>query len=676
MTGSGSGMGMDRGVEQPSRRQCGVMDVHRRLLSTSPEYVAARSALENATTQYVARQQRFAGIARIPVVVHILWNTAAQNISQAQIDSQIEVLNRDFRATNTDLGIVPAPFTGLVADSRIEFYLATEDPAGNPTDGVTRTQTTRTSFSTDDAIKSSASGGIDPWPTDRYLNMWVGQLSGGLLGYAQFPGGPAETDGVVILHSGFGTTGTAAAPFDLGRTTTHEIGHYLNLFHIWGDDGTGCSGSDEVADTPNQGGPNFGVPTFPKLSCNNGPNGDLWVNYMDYTDDRGMVMFTNDQVARMEACLDTVRSSLPDFSGSGAGTPTPAGPVVSWDSGRLDAFVLGTDSAMYHKWWDGSAWGPSAGGYEYMGGICMSAPEVASWGPNRLDAFVLGTDHGLYHKWWDGSAWAPSDTGYEALGGICMSPPRVATWGPDRLDAFVLGTDRALYHKWWDGSQWNGFEYLGGICMSEPEVVAWGPDRLDVFVLGTDNAVYHKWWDGSQWNGFEYLGGVCAGPPTAVAWGPDRLDLFVIGTDSALYHKWFDGTSWSTDWENLGGICTSAPSVVSWGPDRLDVFVLGTDSALYHKWWDGSQWNGFEYMGGICKDEPRVTSWASDRLDVFVIGTDGGLYHKWWDGSAWGPSITDYEPLGGVISDFKLDQPAPDMMPEQMPSSIEKEMPI
>jgi hypothetical protein len=663
MTGGGSGAGMGRDTQPPSRRQCGVMEVHRRLLSTSAEYVAARSYLENATTQYVAAQQRFSGTAHIPVVVHVVWNTAAQNISQAQIDSQIEVLNRDFRATNTDIGSVPAPFAGLVADARIEFALATTDPNGNPTTGVTRTQTTQTGFSTDDAIKSSATGGIDPWPADRYLNLWVGQLGGGLLGYAQFPGGPAETDGVVILHSGFGTNGTAAAPFDLGRTATHEIGHYLNLFHIWGDDGTGCSGSDEVADTPNAGGPNFGVPTFPKLSCSNGPNGDLFVNYMDYTDDRGMVMFTNDQVARMEACLDTVRTDLNQGSGSGTALPTPAGPVVSWDENRIDAFVLGTDRATYHKWWDGTAWGPSVSGYEYLGGVCMSAPEVASWGPNRLDAFVLGTDHGLYHKWWDGTAWGPSETGYEALGGVCMSPPRVATWSSDRLDVFVLGTDRALYHKWWDGTQWNDFEYLGGVCMSPPEVVAWGPDRLDVFVLGTDNAVYHKWWDGTAWGGFESLGGVCASPPTAVAWGPNRLDLFVIGTDSALYHKWYDGTAWSADWENLGGICTSAPTVVSWAANRLDVFVLGTDSALYHQWWDGTSWSGFESLGGICTEEPRVTSWGSDRLDVFVVGTDGGMYHKWWDGTAWGPSITGYEALGGVISDFKLDQPAPDVLP-------------
>ncbi len=660
-----SGPGSDTGgrTDQPTRRQCGVMDVHRRLLSSS------------------ARQQRFAGIARIPVVVHVVWNTAAQNISQAQIDSQIDVLNHDFRATNSDIGLVPSVFTGLIADARIEFFLATEDPNGNATTGVTRTQTSTASFSTDDKVKSSATGGIDPWPTDRYLNIWVCQLGGGLLGYAQFPGGPANTDGVVILHSGFGTNGTAAAPFDLGRTTTHEIGHFLNLFHIWGDDGTGCSGSDECADTPNQAGPNFGVPTFPHVTCSNGPNGDLFYDYMDYTDDRGMVMFTDDQVARMEACLDTVRTNLISTTAPGR-TPEPAGSVVSWGSNRLDAFVLGTDLAMYHKWWDGSAWGPSVAGYEYMGGICMSAPEVASWGPDRLDAFVLGTDHALYHKWWDGSNWGPSVTGYEYMGGVCMSPPRLATWGPDRLDAFVLGTDRALYHKWWDGTNWGpsltGYEYLGGICMSPPEVVAWGSDRLDVFVLGTDNAVYHKWWDGSNWGpsatDYEYLGGVCASPPRVVAWGENRLDMFVIGTDSALYHKWWDGSSWS-GWEYMGGVCTTAPTVVSWDANRLDVFLLGTDSALYHKWWDGSAWGpsvtGYEYMGGICTDEPRVVSWGANRLDVFVTGTDKQLYHKWWDGSAWGPSVTGYEPLGGIISDFRVT--VPEKLPETMPGATIEE---
>ena len=250
--------------------------------------------------------------------------------------------------------------------------------------------------------------------------IWACQLAGGLLGYAQFPGGPAATDGVVIRQSAFGTVGTAAAPFNLGRTATHEVGHWLNLNHIWGDDGTGCTGTDNVADTPNQAGWNTGVPSFPRVSCSNGPNGDMFMNYMDYVDDRAMVMFSAGQVARMQACLDGPRLAI----GQPAAAAVPgqsSSPVLAWGANRLDVFVLGSNRALYHKWWNGSAWGPSATGYEAMGGVCTSAPQGVAWGPNRLDVFVTGTDSALYHKWWNGSAWGPSLTGYEAMGGVVSS---------------------------------------------------------------------------------------------------------------------------------------------------------------------------------------------------------------------------------------------------------------
>jgi hypothetical protein len=584
-----------------------------------------------------------------------VWNTAAQNISDAQVQSQIDVINQDFRRLNPDWTQTPGVWQDIVANAQIEFSLA----------GVTRTSTTTADFTYDDRVKSAATGGIDPWPTDRYLNVWVCNLRGGLLGYAQFPNGPANTDGVVITYTAFGNTGTATAPFHLGRTATHEIGHFFDLFHIWGDDGSGCSGSDQVDDTPNQGGYNVGCPTFPKTSCSNGPNGDMFMNYMDYVDDNCMVMFTQGQVARMHACLEGVRNSLVQ---AGGGTRT-SGPVVAWGSNRLDAFVIGGDSALYHKWWDGSNWGPSVVDYERMGGICVSRPEVVAWGANRLDVFVLGTDHALYHKWWDGSSWGPSFAGdYEYLGGICASVPKAVAWGANRLDLFVLGTDSALYHKWWDGSNWGpsvtDYEYMGGICTSPPEAVAWGTNRLDVFVLGTDHALYHKWWDGSNWGpslagDWEYLGGICASPPKVVSWGANRLDIFVIGLDSALYHKWWDGSNWGpslTDWEYMGGVCSSAPNAVAWGANRLDVFVLGTDQALYHKWWDGSNWGpsvvDYERLGGVCTSDPRVVAWGPNRLDIFVLGTDHALYHKWWDGSNWGPSLLDYEYMGGGILEF------------------------
>jgi Pregnancy-associated plasma protein-A len=294
------------------RRRCAAMDVHYRFLREYPPYIEARNRIQNSTLDVQRRRRTPArrDTVQIPVVVHVVSNTPQQNISDDQINSQIEVLNRDFRKLNPDKSQVPAVWQGLVADARVEFSLATSDPNGLPTSGITRRQTTVLGFSDDDAVKFDATGGTDAWPSDRYLNMWVCELAFGLLGYAQFPGGPPETDGVVITHSAFGTTGTASPPFHLGRTATHEIGHWLNLYHIWGDDGSGCFGSDEVDDTPNQGGGNLGCPTFPNLSCDNAPNGDMFMNYMDYVDDPCMVMFTLGQAVRMEACLEGPRSSF------------------------------------------------------------------------------------------------------------------------------------------------------------------------------------------------------------------------------------------------------------------------------------------------------------------------------------------------------------------------------
>lgn len=290
-------------------RWCGTMSTHHRLLETRPRYAEARDGIEERTAAW-RRGERRETVATIPVVVHVVWHEESQNISDEQIHSQIEVLNADFRMSNADIETVPEPFKPLVADARVEFALADTDPEGEPTDGITRTRTETAMFDSDDAVKHADSGGADAWPADRYLNLWACPLGGGLLGYAQFPGGDPETDGVVVNHRGFGTTGTATAPFDGGRTAVHEIGHWLNLRHVWGDDGEGCSGSDFVDDTPNQGGPNRGVPEFPKISCENGPHGDLFMNFMDYSDDAAAVMFTQGQTERMDACLAGPRSSF------------------------------------------------------------------------------------------------------------------------------------------------------------------------------------------------------------------------------------------------------------------------------------------------------------------------------------------------------------------------------
>ena len=282
------------------RRQCGSLAAHMRLLEAYAPFRARQARLELAT----ARSRSVAALAvpklvTVDVVVNVVYRTDAQNVKDAQIKSQIAVLNRDFAATNTDKKKVPEPWKGLVTDSRVRFKLAK----------VVRKRTTRSSFATDDSVKRASSGGVAPYSPDTHLNLWVCALSGGILGYAQFPGGPSATDGVVIDCRAFGTQGTAQAPFNLGRTATHEVGHYFNLRHIWADT-EDCSGSDFVADTPNAAGPNYGTPRFPSVSCGNGPNGDMFMNYMDYVDDAAMVLFTAQQVVRMRAALDTTRPQL------------------------------------------------------------------------------------------------------------------------------------------------------------------------------------------------------------------------------------------------------------------------------------------------------------------------------------------------------------------------------
>ncbi|WP_298262642.1 zinc metalloprotease [uncultured Lutibacter sp.] len=218
------------------------------------------------------------GTINIPVYVYVIYSNASQNISDAQVNSQISVLNADFNDTNYN--DVPAEFQGVGANIDINFTLATIDRQANST----------TSWGTNNAVKSA-------YPAvPGHLTIWVANIGGGILGYAQFPGGNASTDGVVISPQYFGTTGTAQAPFDKGRTATHEVGHWLNLRHIWGDGR--CKQDDFVADTPSSDGPNYGCPSYPTVNCR---SNDMTMNYMDYTDDACMNMFTLGQKDRMRA---------------------------------------------------------------------------------------------------------------------------------------------------------------------------------------------------------------------------------------------------------------------------------------------------------------------------------------------------------------------------------------
>jgi hypothetical protein len=262
------------------------------------------------------------------VVVHVVYYTTTQNISNTQIQSQITVLNNDFRRLNADRTNTPSTFSSLAADIEVEFCLASFDPNGNATTGITRTQTSKTIFDTQlNDCKYNSQGGKDAWNTSKYLNMWIvpslkSGTTTGILGYAQFPGtGIAATDGVVICHNYFGTSGTVTAPFNKGRTTTHEVGHWLNLRHIWGDQ---LCGDDLVSDTPTHRDKNFNCPSHPKSNtC--GTSAEMFMNYMDYVDDACMNMFSNGQKLRMRALFNAggARVGLLTSTGCTGGTTTP-----------------------------------------------------------------------------------------------------------------------------------------------------------------------------------------------------------------------------------------------------------------------------------------------------------------------------------------------------------------
>ncbi|HNM28002.1 MAG TPA: hypothetical protein PKL15_21315, partial [Saprospiraceae bacterium] len=193
-----------------SHRQCGSMEVLARQIAEDPQMQQRMQEIEDHTAQFISSggaHER--AVVTIPVVVHVVYNTSTQNISDAQIQSQIDVLNADFRKLNSDVGNVPSAWTSLVADFELNFCMATRDPNGNATTGIERRQTTVASFTTDDKVKFYSQGGLDAWDASKYLNLWVCNLGGGLLGYAQFPGGPANTDGVVCTYTAFGTIGTA-----------------------------------------------------------------------------------------------------------------------------------------------------------------------------------------------------------------------------------------------------------------------------------------------------------------------------------------------------------------------------------------------------------------------------------------------------------------------------------
>jgi len=274
-----------------AHRSCATQEVLEAQLKAYPTLAPKMEAIEEFTARVTKNPSAFkllsTGVVQIPVVVNVVYNKDVENISLSQIQSQIDILNADYSGTNKDINKVPKYFTGVKAgDVNVRFIL----------DTVIRVLTKKTSFSTNDGVKKSAGGGIAPTSPLTKLNMWTCNLGNGILGYAQFPGGNPATDGVVILYNAFGLTNLV--PYDKGRTATHEIGHWFNLRHIWGD---ATCGNDFVDDTPLHTGANFGCPAEGTRSTCIGTPIMMTMNYMDYSDDPCLYMFSAGQKTRMNA---------------------------------------------------------------------------------------------------------------------------------------------------------------------------------------------------------------------------------------------------------------------------------------------------------------------------------------------------------------------------------------
>ena len=319
-----------------AQRNCSAMDVLQQQIQEDPSIQDRMDVIESHTQKVITKEiesgeQRVNGVITIPVVVHVIYSSSSENISEAQVLSQMQVLNDDFRRTNSDAN----SNWSQAADTQIEFCLATVDPSGNATNGITRKSSSTSEWGTNDAMKKAAQGGVNPWDTDSYLNMWVCNIGGGILGYAQFPGGAASTDGVVMSPQYFGTVGSAQAPFDGGRTATHEVGHWLNLRHIWGDGN--CNADDFVTDTPTSDAANYGCASN-HSSCS---SLDMVQNYMDYSDDACMNLYTQGQTDRMRALFATggFRAALLNSTACGSTPP----PTASCSDGIQNQGETGVD---------------------------------------------------------------------------------------------------------------------------------------------------------------------------------------------------------------------------------------------------------------------------------------------------------------------------------------------
>ena len=308
---------MAQTADRTVQEKCGTMQRLEERLSRDP---ALRARFEEQREQFnrivqqrstvSANANKVDAVYTIPVVFHVVLTNPAL-VTDAQLQAQIDTLNKEYAGINGDSSRIPSYFKPLFGKSNIRFCLAQRTPDSDNTNRIERITTTRTSFSnTDDAVKHASTGGANNWNSSNYFNVWICALSNNIVGYATFPQDGSETEqGVVIDYRSL--PGGSYSAYNGGKTLTHETGHYFSLYHIWGDDDGACNGTDYIDDTPNQANSTSGCFTGIRTdNCTPSGNGIMYQNYMDYSNDACLVMFTNQQVVRMESALLTYRASL------------------------------------------------------------------------------------------------------------------------------------------------------------------------------------------------------------------------------------------------------------------------------------------------------------------------------------------------------------------------------
>jgi hypothetical protein len=258
-----------------------------------------------------------------------------------------------------------------------------------------------------------------------------------------------------------------------------------------------------------------------------------------------------------------------------------------------------------------------------LGGIVTSGVATSSWGASRTDAFARGSDNAMWHRSWNGTAWSA----WDSLGGILTSDPAAVSWGANRIDVFARGSDGALWTRSFDGTTWSAWKSVGGILTAGPAVASWASGHLDVFARGTDNALWQRTFDASAWGAWKPVGGILTSDPGAWSSAANVIDVFVRGTDGALWHRSFSANAWGS-WTSLKGSIWSGPAVASCAAGHLDVFVMGSDSAVYQLGYNGSAWTAYQRLGGKWAGDPgAVCPTSTTAVSLFERGSDGALWH-------------------------------------------------